>query len=86
MLQHMIVNDYYNIFPACSLFVDDDHVWEGPETLRVELELDPNQSLGAEIPADGSSTVVVIDDSEDSKPAHAHTHNMSYNLGKRGPF
>ena len=34
----------------------------------MELELDPNESLGAEMSANGSSTVVVIDDPEDSKP------------------
>lgn len=43
-------------------------MWEGPEILRVELELDPNESLGAKIAANASSTVVVIDDPEDSKP------------------
>ena len=36
--------------------------------LKMELELDPNESLGAEMSANGSSTVVVIDDPEDSKP------------------
>ena len=50
------------------MLIKDDDEWEGPEILRVELELDPNESLGAEMSANGSSTVVVIDDSEDSKP------------------
>ena len=56
-------------------------MWEGPETLRMELELglrgDPNESLGAEISPEGSSTVAVIDDSEDSKLIVAHTHTCS---------
>ena len=45
-------------------------MWEGPETLRVELSLgqdDPNESLGAEISVESSSTLVFIDDPEDSK-------------------
>ena len=71
----MIVSNYCNNSPDCPLFIVDDDVWEGPETLRVELELDPNESLGAEISANGSSTVVVIDDSEDSKSARTHTQN-----------
>ena len=61
-------------FAACNLYVVDDNVWEGPETLRVELELglgeDPNESLGAEISVEKSSTIVVIDDVEDSE-SHA---------------
>lgn len=64
----MTVNNYLLCnLPACYLFIIDDGVWEGPETLRVELELVPNESLGAELSVDASSTVVLIDDSEDSK-------------------
>lgn len=44
----------------------DDSVWEGPESLTVELELS-RESLGAELVEEMSRAQVIIDDSEDSK-------------------
>ena len=44
----------------------DDRVWEGPESLTVELELS-RDSLGAELVEEMSRAEVIIDDSEDSK-------------------
>ena len=49
--------------------IADDSVWEGPESLKVELGIRKGApgTLGVEILEEASSAQVIIDDREDSE-------------------
>lgn len=57
---------------GCSLYVFNDIQWEGPESLTMELQLGSG-SFGVELPEETSSTIVIIDDPEDSE-YHTYRH------------
>ena len=60
----------------------DDSVWEGPESLKVDLGIERGAagSLGVEISEEASSTQVIIDDPEDGEYHFVTSFNTSLQL------